>query len=341
MGFYTYLIFMGLGGIGLSAYCSFRVSDPGISFISTVLSYILSIVITFIITKREIEGECSEIIDDLKKEQKTKILRLKREHDTTTLERTIRDGTKTLIKNAVDYFKIENIKNEMPSSAAIQNLQLDKYGQIIELLADFSLILPDRKENQEIVQQEINHQIDIYRTDEKSFAFFLQRIMEKYLITVSKKIREKKELNAQDTMKRCPRCAEKVLAKAKICKHCGHEFRDTRMVSESDPFKKGETLYRSGDFKQALNFFNNAVNLNPKSSRAYYNRGITYEKLGNPAQAKNDLMTAAQLGHKRAQKILDLQGSADAENGKKEDKTKIPLASVPVESPGILSVGEI
>ncbi len=85
-----------------------------------------------------------------------------------------------------DYFKLENIKNEMGDSAAIQNLQLDKYGQIIELLAEFSMILPDVKENQEIVQEEINHQIIIYLIDENPFALFLQRIMDKYMIALKK-----------------------------------------------------------------------------------------------------------------------------------------------------------
>lgn len=307
MSFYIYLMIMGFTGVILSAYFSFQVSDPRVSFISTVLSYFLSMVITFLLTKREVEKECDDVIDEMMQEHKTKVSRIKREHDTATLEKTIRDGTKTLIKNAIDYFKIENIKNEVPNSAAMKNLQLDKYGQIIELLADFSLILPDRKENQEIVQDEITHQIEIYQIDEKDFADFLQRIMEKYIVTVNKKIREKRELDSHSSMKRCPKCAERVLTKAKICKYCGHTFKELKKISESDWLKKGQTLYHSGSFREALSLFSNAIDLNPRSARAYYNRGITYERLGNQKRAINDLTASARLGYKKAKEILETQ----------------------------------
>ncbi len=314
MIFYMNLIVLGITGIAFSAYLSFRVSDPGISFISTVLAYTLSLLITFIVTKKEVEKECGGIINGLKKQHKTKVRKLKREHDTTTLEKTIRDGTNTLIKNAVDYFKIENIKNEVPRSAAMKNLQLDKYGQIIELLADFSLILPDRKENQEIVEGEINHQIAIYQIDEKDFAQFLERIMDKYLITVSKKIREKADMrDAQQDMKRCPKCAEKILMDAKACRHCGYDFKSVRKISESDWLKKGETLYRSGNFQEALSLFTNAIDLKPKSARAYYDRGITYEKMGIQKRALDDLAAAARLGHEKAQETLEKLSMMDTQ----------------------------
>ncbi|MDM8523161.1 tetratricopeptide repeat protein [Desulfococcaceae bacterium HSG8] len=311
MSFYANLVILGLTGTGLSAYLFFRVPDPNISFMSSTLSYILSLLITFILTKKDVEREYEDVIDCLKKEYKTKIHRLKREHDTTTLEKTIRDGTQTLIKNALDYFKIENIKNEVPASAAIQNLQLDKYGQIIELLADFSLILPDYKENQEIVQHEIVHQIEIYRVDEKDFAHFLERIMKKYLITVNKKIREKTDLHMARRMKRCPKCAEKILPEAKICKHCGHVLKADSPNStvipgttEVDWLRKGQALYRSGNLNEALSMLTNAIDLNPKFSLAYYHRGIVNKKMGNKKRAMDDLKIAAQLGHRKAQETL-------------------------------------
>lgn len=319
MIFYMQLIILGLAGVALSAYFSSGATDPGITFVSIILSYALSLLITFIITKREVEKECDDVISSLKAEYKIKIRRLKREHDTTNLEKTIRDGTQTLIKNAVDYFKIENIKNEGPSSAAMQNLQLDKYGQIIELLADFSLILPDSKENQEIVQEEIIHQIDIYRIDEKDFAQFLQRIMDKYLITVNKKIREKKELSFnKKRMKRCPKCAEKILMKAQICKHCGYELREIQIMNESGWLEKGQKLYRSGNFSGALSLFTNAIDLNPKSARAYYSRGLSHEKLGNQSRAVDDLRVATRLGHEKAQKALNILSLMDTQEWKWE-----------------------
>ena len=219
MNIYTSLIILGSVAVGLSAYLPFQIPNKSVSFISTIFSSIFSLLITYIITRRYMEQEHEAAIKTLKERYDRKIRRLKKEHDTTTLEKTIRDGTQTLIKNALDYFKLENIKNEIGASAAIQNLQLDKYGQIIELLADFSLILPDFQENQLIVQREIDHQISIYETDERPFAIFMERILEKYQTTVDKKIREKNEQRTIESMKTSPRCAERVLFKARICKH--------------------------------------------------------------------------------------------------------------------------
>jgi tetratricopeptide (TPR) repeat protein len=304
---YISLSVLGLIAIGLSAFLSFQVS--GMSSILTILSSIFSLLITFIITKRWMEADNDEKIRVIEEKHDKKIRRLKKEHDTTTLEKTIRDGTRTLIKNALDYFKIENIKNEMPPSAAIQNLQLDKYGQIIELLADFSLILPDYRENQQIVQQEINHQIEIYQIDEKAFATFLQRIMEKYVVTVNKKIKEKTDLNFTESIKTCPRCAEKVLLKANVCKHCGFEF---KVVSKStihsnialDRVEKGKELYRSGNYQGAINALTSAIDLKPNYAIAYYNRAIVYKKLGNMKLYEVDMKEASYLGHKKAQEIV-------------------------------------
>ncbi len=314
MAFHISLMAVGLLAIGLFAYLSYQISS--IAFILTILTAIFSLLITFILTKRWLDDEHEVKIEVINDKFGRKIRRLKKEHDTTTLERTIRDGTRTLIKNALDYFKLENIKNEMGATAAIQNLQLDKYGQIIELLADFSLILPDIKENQEIVEQEIHHQIEIYEVDEKPFALFLSRIMDKYAITVQKKIREKVEQNLHETMKVCPRCAEKVLRKAHVCKHCGYEFKG---VSKSptdntialDRVEKGKELFRSGNFQGALDALNSAVELKPDYAVAYYNRAIVFNKLGDRKNAEKDLKEASYLGHKKAQELLKLKDMAE------------------------------
>jgi len=321
MNIYLGLIIVGSVSVGLSAYLPFQIPNKYAAFVFTVLYTVVSLGTTFFITKRWMEKAYDEKIEDLKHWYENRIMGLKKEYDTTTLEKTIRDGTRTLIKNAVDYFKIENIKNEMGNSAAIQNLQLDKYGQIIELLADFSLILPDTTENQEIVQEEINHQIRIYQMDEKNFSQFLQRIMEKYQITVNKKIREKKEtvISARN-MKICPKCAEKILIKAMVCKYCGHEFKIVPKTTETEWIKKGQSLYRLGQFQDALSFFTNALDSNPKSAQAYYSRAVTYEKLGNHSRALNDLTTAAQLGHKKAQELINQFEMMDTQEWKTEQQ---------------------
>jgi tetratricopeptide (TPR) repeat protein len=212
----------------------------------------------------------------------------------------------------LDYFKIENIKNEIGSTAAIENLQLDKYGQIIELLADFSLILPDIKENQEIVRQEIQHQIKIYQIDENPFALFLERIMQKYIVTVNKKIKEKIEQDIMESMKTCPRCAEKVLPKAKVCKHCGYNFKTFTKSSahrtvSMDRVEKGKALYKDGKYDEAIEEFSSAIQLKSNYAIAYYNRAIAYNKVGNYKQAEQDLREASYLGHKKSQDLLKLK----------------------------------
>ncbi len=312
MNIYTSLIILGSVAVGLSAYLPFQIPNKSVSFISTIFSSIFSLLITYIITRRYMEQEHEAAMKTLKERYERKIRRLKKEHDTTTLEKTIRDGTQTLIKNALDYFKLENIKNEIGASAAIQNLQLDKYGQIIELLADFSLILPDFQENQLIVQREIDHQISIYETDEKPFAIFMERILEKYQTTVDKKIREKIEQRTIESMKTCPRCAERVLFKARICKHCNYEFKTvpktpTHSTVAMDRVEKGKSLYNDGRLEEALEVFNSAVELKPNYALAYYNRAIVYNKLGDNKRAEDDLKEACYLGNKKAQELLNQQ----------------------------------
>lgn len=314
MNLYISLIIVGTVAVGLSAYLPFQISNKYISFVLTVLSTVFSLLLIFGLTKRSLDKEHDKQIRSLEERYKNKIHGLKKEHDTTTLEKTIRDGTQTLIKNALDYFKLENIKNEMGDSAAIQNLQLDKYGQIIELLADFSLILPDVDENQEIVRQEIRHQIDIYQIDEKPFALFLQRIMEKYLVTLNKKKREKASQSTLGLMKTCPRCAEKVLLKAYVCKHCGYEFRalpaeaTAQSTMAQDNLEKGTKLYNAGNYQDAITAFSRAIEIKPDYAIAYYNRAIIYHKLGDTLHAENDLREASRLGHKKAQEFLSLRG---------------------------------
>jgi len=309
MNIYVSLTILGIITVGLSTYLPVQLSDNYLSFLLITSSTLLSLLAAFAITKKSVEKECEEKIQELKERSENKIMGLKKEHDTTTLEKTIRDGTQTLIKNALDYFKLENIKNEMGDSAAIQNLQLDKYGQIIELLADFSLILPDINENREIVQEEINHQIAIYQIDERPFAQFLQRIMGKYVATVNKKIRDK---GSQDTdmMKDCPRCAERVMLKAGICRHCGYEFKTVSKTPMHntialDRVEKGKKLYRSGNYQEALELFSSAIELKPNYAIAYYNRAIVHYKLGDIEQTEKDLKEASYLGHKKAQEFLD------------------------------------
>ncbi|MDM8526411.1 tetratricopeptide repeat protein [Desulfococcaceae bacterium HSG8] len=310
MNVYTSLIIVGSLAVGISTFLPSQIPGIYTSFISAFLSTLLSLLAAFLITKQSVEEEYNEKMRELKENYENKIRGLKREYDTTTLEKTIRDGTQTLIKNALDYFKLENIKNEMGNSAAISNLQLDKYGQIIELLAEFSLILPDFKENREIVQREIDHQITIYLIDEKPFATFLQRIMEKYLVTVNKKMREKIEQTGDGGVKTCPRCAEHVLIQANVCKYCSYDFKVIPQTPDHsaialDRLEKGKKLYRLAKYNEAIDILSSAIELKPDFAAAYYNRAIIYYKIGDDKKAESDLKEASYLGYKKAKKLLE------------------------------------
>lgn len=308
MNTYVGLVALGVIGVGVSSSLPFLIPNPAISFITVILASIFTLLITFMVTKKWMEDRFQITTVKLKEESDRRIRHIKKEHDTTTLEKTIRDGTQTLIKNALDYFKIENIKNEIGTSAAIENLQLDKYGQIIELLADFSLILPDIKENKKIVEEEIVHQIQIYRIDENPFALFLERIMKKYNVTVEKKIREKIDQEISEKMKRCPQCAERIMPQAKVCKHCGFEIRPSgRKVITSNHLETGKKFYKLGRYEDAIQEFNAAIRKKTDNPEAYFKRAIVYNKMGKFRMAKADLEEASLLGHEKARELLNIK----------------------------------
>jgi tetratricopeptide (TPR) repeat protein len=349
--FSVVLIAAGLFVVIGAAVMPILVASRYVLIFMVLLASAVGALVAFLVTRQCDEERHGEEVARINEESEGRIRRLKREHDTTTLEKTIRDGTQTLIKNALDYFKIENIKNEIGSSAAIENLQLDKYGQIIELLADFSLILPDVAENQKIVEDEINHQIQIYAVDENHFARFIERILEKYTVTVNKKIKEKNEMDTLEALKTCPECAERVQPKARICRHCGYQFQRPNQGSfhravALQRMANGRKLYDEGNYAEAVRAFDAAIALRSNYALAYYNRAVAQNKLGHRRKAEADLREAAELGHKKAKEILRshlIPASPDDEPGEEgrdedaaaaEDSIEADDAEAPDENGG-------
>ncbi|MBM4137528.1 MAG: tetratricopeptide repeat protein, partial [Nitrospira sp.] len=66
-------------------------------------------------------------------------------------------------------------------------------------------------------------------------------------------------------------------------------------LSATDWFEKGYILAISGKYKEAIDVFNRAIELNPKDARAYNNRGSAYQDSGNYWQAINDYNRAIEL----------------------------------------------
>lgn len=60
-------------------------------------------------------------------------------------------------------------------------------------------------------------------------------------------------------------------------------------------FNQGTANGRIGNYKQAIKYFNKAIELNPELQRAYYNRAVAYEKLGNYDEAFKDFNKAIEL----------------------------------------------
>ena len=78
--------------------------------------------------------------------------------------------------------------------------------------------------------------------------------------------------------------------------------------SHSNVLVVDDTLAKSGNYQQAINDFNKAIELNPKYAEAYNNRGNVYNELRNSDMAIQNFKRAAQLGNKEAQEKLNSHG---------------------------------
>jgi tetratricopeptide (TPR) repeat protein len=67
---------------------------------------------------------------------------------------------------------------------------------------------------------------------------------------------------------------------------------------------RGKTYRELGNNPQAIKDFDRAIELEPKFSETYWDRGKIYNELGNHQQAIEDWKMAAKLGHEGAQDTL-------------------------------------
>ncbi len=67
---------------------------------------------------------------------------------------------------------------------------------------------------------------------------------------------------------------------------------------------RGMAYERMGNVEQALADYDTAIELLPEDAKAYYIRGLTFQRLGKYPEAKQDLTVAAELGYRQALDIL-------------------------------------
>ena len=71
---------------------------------------------------------------------------------------------------------------------------------------------------------------------------------------------------------------------------------------------RGMAYERIGNVQQALEDYNRAIELLPDDAKAYYLRGLTFWRSGRENKAKGDLEKAAELGYPQANSFLKLGG---------------------------------
>ena len=70
--------------------------------------------------------------------------------------------------------------------------------------------------------------------------------------------------------------------------------------SNTDPesyIKRGLADYDNGQYDNAISDYNSAIEIDPKSDLAYYNRDVAYFKKGDYVNSWDDINTAQDLGY--------------------------------------------
>ena len=82
----------------------------------------------------------------------------------------------------------------------------------------------------------------------------------------------------------------------------------TKRLSEKEMFRKARELFRRGKYREALDIYTGIIDKNPNQAVSYFNRGVTYKKLGKNSEALKDLKTSAALGIERGKDFLNSNG---------------------------------
>ena len=114
--------------------------------------------------------------------------------------------------------------------------------------------------------------------------------------------RAKADEASASSVSEAPGSDEALLAARKSEAASAHAIADFDAALRLNPrliyawFDKGNIYYEMDDFTSALQCFTEAIDISPDFGEAYFNRGLTYLRIGNKAQAFDDLSKAGELG---------------------------------------------
>ncbi len=69
-------------------------------------------------------------------------------------------------------------------------------------------------------------------------------------------------------------------------------------------FNRGVVMQKKGDLQQAVQDYSQAINIDPSSAKAYYNRAIAKMALSQAEEALKDLEIASRLGFTQADQVI-------------------------------------
>jgi len=81
-----------------------------------------------------------------------------------------------------------------------------------------------------------------------------------------------------------------------------------KRLTEKEMFRKARELFRQGKYNEAIDIYTSIIQENPSQAVSYFNRGITYKKLGNNTKALKDLKVSATLGIEKARDFFHSKG---------------------------------